>query len=146
MNTRYIYKHDKMMYQHVYSKSYLCKYELFKEAMDDFIETMFIIGAKKNGCIFYSVEEITFDGVILFQIFMPAKEYVVYNDEDIMYSSYFYLDEMYSKIIEKKEEAEASWAAITLYQQSEGLKKKSDFYHEIHQRADKKPYILLKTK
>ena len=146
MNTKYIYKHDKMAYRHVYSKSYLCRYDKFNEAMDDFIRTMKIIGAHKNGNIFYSIEEVTFEGLALIQIFMPAKSYVNYDDEDTTYSSYFYLDEMLSKIIEKPEQAEASWAAITMYQESKSESKKSAFYHEIHSRKNKEPYVILKTK
>ncbi|SDB40145.1 protein of unknown function [Pseudobutyrivibrio sp. YE44] len=146
MNTKYIYKHDKMAYRHVYSKSYLCRYDMFGDAMEDFTRTMSIIGAVQNGNMFYSIEEVTFEGVALIQIFMPAKEYVDYDDEDTTYSSYFYLDEMLSKIIEKPEQAEASWAAITMYQESKGEHKKSSFYHEIHTRKNNKPYVLLKTK
>ncbi|MCR5145348.1 MAG: DUF5085 family protein [Lachnospiraceae bacterium] len=146
MNTKYIYKNDKMTYQHVYSKSYLGKIEEFKNMIEDFAESMVIIGAEQNGNIFYSIKDVTEVGVTLMEIFMPAKSFVEYDDEDIMYSSYFYMDDMLSKIIERPEQGEASWAAISLYQQSKGIKRRSEFYHELHLRNDKKPYILLKTK
>lgn len=146
MNTQYIYKNDKMVYQHVYSKTYLCKPEEFNNMIEDFAESMVLIGAEQNGNIFYSIKDVTEDGVALMEIFMPAKSFIEYDDEDIMYSSYFYLDDMLSKIIERPEQGESSWAAISLYQQSKGMRRKSEFYHELHLRHDKKPYILLKTK
>ena len=145
METKYIYKHDKMVYRHVYSKSYLCRYDLFNEAMEDFLKTMEIIGVKQSQNMFYSIDEVTFQGVALITIYMPAKAFVDFDDEDTSYSSYFYLDELFSKIIEKPEQAEASWASITMYQKSKGLQKKSAFYHEIHM-DNKTPYIMLKTK
>lgn len=146
MNTKYIYKNDKMVQRHVYSKSYLGKAEEFNNMIEDFAESMTIIGAEQNGNIFYSIKDVTEDGVALMEIFMPAKSFVEYDDEDIMYSSYFYMDDMLSKIIERPEEGEASWAAISLYQQSKGIKRKSEFYHELHVNSNNKPYILLKTK
>lgn len=140
-----IYENDSIGYMNVYSKRYICHYKKLGVCMKEFMETLKHAGIKRNGELFYTINNISKDAMLEIELFQAANGYYAVQDEKIRFHSYYYLSGMLSSVVlDDFDNIEWKYAEIMQYMEQKDKKAQSNFYNEVHSNGAKK-YLIIKV-
>lgn len=90
-----VIENETIMHKNVVWHTYEIHYSQLNVALDDFNEKLVNAGLTVKGPLFYALYNIPFDERILIDIYMPVEQsYVSAEKTDLMFQSYFFIDDM----------------------------------------------------
>lgn len=140
-----IYQNDKMLYYNVFSKRCITSFDKIQVKMKEFFVELKTSDIVPVGECFYCFKKIGSIDEIEFEVFQPVKEYKKLNDDEIIFRTYFYQDNMISTIVlDDFQNIEWNYAELMLWMEEKKEIALSNIYNEIHKHQDGR-YIIVKV-
>lgn len=111
-----IIEYETMMYKNVVWHTYEIHYSQLQRALDDFGEKLLQAKLTITGPLFYALNNIPLDEIMLIDIYMPVEQSYVSKDVDLHFQSYFYIDQMLMTRVKSDFEVNTEFAYQELLQ------------------------------
>lgn len=124
---------DSIRYTNVISKKYRYHYKETSDIMKGFLEDIIATGANIKGPLFYSINNVPMDEMVNAEYFMPVHEDRVPVPEDMLFHSYFNIEDMITYCVYDEFEAKTELAYGILLQHIEHnqLRQTTPIFHVI---------------
>ena len=143
-----VIEYETIMHKNVVWHTYEIHYSQLNQALEDFNEKLVGAGLTVKGPLFYALYNIPLDERILIDIYMPVEQsYVSADKTDLMFQSYFYMDDMLmTRVINNFEmKTEHALAGLLQYAVLEGYEIISPIFH-IFRGDESSNWVELKAK
>src|SRR5699024_6115379 len=89
-----VIEEETIMYRNVVWHSYEFHYTAFENVIEDFNEKLKAAKLSINGPLFYSLNNVPLDENMDIDLFMPVEQSYVPRETNLLFQTYFYIDEM----------------------------------------------------
>lgn len=114
---------DSIRYTNVLSRKYRFHYKDMYEAMEDFLKDIGSLQVDVNGPLFYSLNNVPLDEVMNVEFFIPVVQSNLPNVDDMLFHSYFSIENMVSLNVVDHLETNTEIAYKLLFEYMEEKKK-----------------------
>ncbi len=137
---------DQIQYENVISKRYQFHYKDFEDKMVEFLNDILKLKLYPNGKIFYCLNNVPLDEIMMIEFFLPIKGEPLQLNKDMRFHSYFSVENMMSlrvtgDINSKMEEA---YSAILELMKVENLTQITPIFHIID-KIDNTGFLTIKV-
>ena len=126
-----VIENEKVMYKNVVSHTYYIHYQQFELALDDFNEKLTKAKCTVKGPLFYGLHNMPTDEKMLVELFMPIEQSYIEDPGELVFQSYFHLDNMLMTRVKGKFEinTEFSYEDILMHAVEQNYLLTSPMYH-----------------
>ena len=129
---------DNIRYQNVIAYRMVFPYLEMKKELDDFNAKVDKLGIQKVGPLCYILHSFSQDDKIDVEFLMPLKEAVIPCDEELLFHTYYAVENMVSSIVfdDYDKKMEMTYSALIEFVKAAGMEIATPFYHIVdrHQR------------
>ncbi|UFT99209.1 DUF5085 family protein [Radiobacillus kanasensis] len=124
---------DSIRYTNVISRKYEFQYQELENVFNDFVQEVIHLGATIKGPLFYSVNNVPMDEVLLSEFFIPIHEDDLVVPEDMRFHSYFSVENMISIYVHNHFETktEVAYRLLLDYISDNELEQVTPIFHVI---------------
>ena len=137
--------HDYIRYKNVISRRYQFHYDEMNQVMADFEKDVRKLNVTLNGPLFYSINNVPMDEILLAEFFMPIEEEQIEVMDDMYFHSYFSIEDMVSLSIfdQFETKTEMAYAALFQYIEENDARQVTPIFHTVL--GDETfPYMFIK--
>ncbi|WP_338470833.1 DUF5085 family protein [Niallia sp. XMNu-256] len=110
---------DHIRYKNVISRRYRYHYHDINNVMKEFINDLVQLNVTFKGPMFYSINNVPMDEIVIGEFYMPIEEEFVEGLQDMEFHSYFSIEDMISICIYDDLERKTEMAYLALFQHIE---------------------------
>lgn len=124
---------DSIRYTNVISRKYHFHYKEFEEITKDFLNHVVALGSTIKGPLFYSINNVPHDEMVLAEFFVPIEEEALALEDGLYFHSYFSIEDMISVCLFDNFESktELAYALLFEYMGKNNLEQVTPIFHVV---------------
>jgi effector-binding domain-containing protein len=137
--------HDELLAGNVLSRKRTFHYDEWETHLSQFLQDVADMGITVRGPVFYSVNNIPVNEIVNAEFFISIEEDLVSADTDMIFRSYFGIEEMVSICLydDPENRTEEAYARLLYHIQNNHLQQITPIFHVISGDEDF-PYTMIK--